>query len=280
MKLKRLLGTTKRRTLKEHSPVNSALENHNTTMASDCSVWVFGYGSLCWNPGFEYSQCIIGYVPGYVRRFWQGNTTHRGTEEKPGLVATLVPDDQGLTYGCAFKVTGPDALEYLENRECSLGGYLVTTSKFYPHNHCSPWEVFSGEAFPVQLYIATEQSRHWHGEAPLPALAEQICESSGPSGHNVEYVLRLAQFIRTEIPEIDDCHLFELEALIHRVLEARNIDLNSVMGRPPPPHRRRISVTAIINHQQQRRRRRTVTFKHHRSRVPQSRNNQPRCLKI
>lgn len=46
------------------------------------NVWVFGYGSLCWNPGFEYSKCVTGYVRGYVRRFWQGNTTHRGTTEK------------------------------------------------------------------------------------------------------------------------------------------------------------------------------------------------------
>lgn len=46
------------------------------------SCWVFGYGSLCWHPGFEYTKCITGYVRGYVRRFWQGNSTHRGTEEK------------------------------------------------------------------------------------------------------------------------------------------------------------------------------------------------------
>ena len=43
------------------------------------SVWIFGYGSLIWNPGFKYSKRIIGYVEGYKRRLWQKNTTHRGT---------------------------------------------------------------------------------------------------------------------------------------------------------------------------------------------------------
>lgn len=242
-------------------------------MSEDISVWVFGYGSLCWNPGFEYSECIVGYVRGYLRRFWQGNTTHRGTDEKPGRVATLVPDQHGLTYGCAFKVTGPDALEYLENRECSLGGYIVTTSKFYPHvaqeDSEAPWNVASGEAFPVQLYIATEQSQHWQGEASLYELAEQIVSCQGPSGHNVEYVLRLAQYVRTEIPEINDGHLFELERLIHQELEKRKINLNDVMGRPPPPHRRRVPISARDNT-------RRITFEH-RSRIA-SRNL--RCLQI
>lgn len=52
----------------------------NSTTAA--TVWVFGYGSLCWNPGFEYTKCVIGYIRGYVRRFWQGNDSHRGTKEQ------------------------------------------------------------------------------------------------------------------------------------------------------------------------------------------------------
>ena len=46
------------------------------------SLWVFGYGSLCWLPGFTYGDSVVGHIQGFARRFWQGNATHRGTKEK------------------------------------------------------------------------------------------------------------------------------------------------------------------------------------------------------
>lgn len=52
--------------------------------------WVFGYGSLCWNPGFEYQQSMTGYVKGFSRRFWQGNTIHRGTEAKVFFIILII----------------------------------------------------------------------------------------------------------------------------------------------------------------------------------------------
>ncbi len=49
-------------------------------------LWIFAYGSLCWQPGFEYEEMIVGHIKGWVRRFWQGNQVHRGTPEKVNML--------------------------------------------------------------------------------------------------------------------------------------------------------------------------------------------------
>ena len=58
------------------------MPNQNRQEDHSNSLWVFGYGSLCWRPGFEYGDSVIGHIRGFSRKFWQGNSTHRGTPEK------------------------------------------------------------------------------------------------------------------------------------------------------------------------------------------------------
>lgn len=230
-------------------------------------LWVFGYGSLCWYPGFEYSKCVTGYVRGYVRRFWQGNTEHRGTKEKPGRVVTLVEQNDGITWGCAYKITGLTALSYLKQRECTLGGYTTTYTKFYPRVAADDMEL-CGEAFPALLYIATEKNSLWMGDTPLPIIAQEIADSQGASGHNVEYLLRLANFMRDELKGVvvEDEHLFQLEKIVRDILAERNICAYSLMGRQPERIRR-------DSHEEIRR---PITFEFS-SRVP---DKKLRCLNI
>ncbi|XP_075984714.1 putative glutathione-specific gamma-glutamylcyclotransferase 2 [Anticarsia gemmatalis] len=195
-------------------------------------IWVFGYGSLCWNPGFEYQQSITGYVKGFSRRFWQGNTTHRGTETKPGRVATLVEDKEGITWGKAFLISAENnaALPYLSNRECQLGGYRTCVVNFHPRPFYTSSTSSTTEKKDALLYIAVPENRHWLGAAPLPDIAKQILECQGSSGYNVEYLLRLADFMREEIPEALDEHLFSLERLVRKFASDMKICLKSLMG--------------------------------------------------
>lgn len=219
---------------------NDEAAGHSTaTNTMMPEVWIFGYGSLCWYPGFEYAKCVTGYIRGYVRRFWQGNTTHRGTNEKPGRVATLIEQSDGITWGCAYKVVGGTALDYLKQRECTLGGYITKYAKFFPRVASDEMEL-CGEAIPTLLYIATEANNLWLGDGPLPHIAQEIVESHGPSGHNVEYLLRLASFMRDELNGItvSDDHLFDLEMLVRKELDRRKICVHTLMGRQPERIRR------------------------------------------
>ena len=150
---------------------------------------------------------------------------------------TLVEDKEGICWGCAYKVTGDLALSYLEQRECKLGGYLTAYTKFYPRV-ATEFSGLSGEAFPVLLYIATPSNDYWAGDESPESIAEQIVNASGPSGHNVEYLLRLAIFMREEIPGVHDEHLFLLEKLVRDKLIKRKICIFSVMGHQPNRIRR------------------------------------------
>lgn len=95
-----------------------------------------------------------------------------------------------------------------------------------------------GEAFPALLYIATDQNCHWLGEDTIESIAQQISECRGPSGYNAEYLLRLAKFMRDEINEFVDDHLFELEKKVKEIMLRQNISLTTVMGNDPQRIRR------------------------------------------
>ena len=65
-------------------------------------IWIFGYGSLMWNPGFAYATRSIARLNGYHRALCIRSTHYRGTIARPGLVFGL--DWGGACDGIAFKV--------------------------------------------------------------------------------------------------------------------------------------------------------------------------------
>lgn len=85
------------------------------------SLWIFGYGSLVWRPDFEFTSSKVGFIPGYSRKFWQGDNFHRGSPEMVSInvsgiscyVNDIIPYEV-LTFSLFLFVAG--ASGYLTRR--------------------------------------------------------------------------------------------------------------------------------------------------------------------
>jgi glutathione-specific gamma-glutamylcyclotransferase len=92
-------------------------------------LWVFGYGSLIWNPGFPVVERRIARLDGWHRSFCMRSIHHRGTVENPGLVLALDRATGATCTGVAFRVeTGAEAdtISALRERELISSAYLET----------------------------------------------------------------------------------------------------------------------------------------------------------
>lgn len=99
----------------------------------------------------------------------------------------------------------------LNEREIALGGYELRRLSFSCNEKPS-------HSFNVLAYAATPQNTLYLGPATLEQIAVQIASAKGQSGLNVEYLIRLADFMREKVPESDEQHLFELEKLVKKEL--------------------------------------------------------------
>ncbi|XP_068436633.1 glutathione-specific gamma-glutamylcyclotransferase 1-like [Clinocottus analis] len=179
------------------------------------NLWIFGYGSLVWKPNFAYKRSTVGFIKGYKRLFWHGDTFYRGNKEKPARVATLVEDQESCTWGVAYEVTDSqieESLQYLNMREVVMGGYVTETVEFIPK------EQGQGALLAV-VYIATSDNPIFLGPASVKEIAAQIATCRGNSGHNIEYLVRLAEFMRLYCPEVEDEHLFSIEAAVLNIFQ-------------------------------------------------------------
>lgn len=113
------------------------------------------------------------------------------------------------------------------NRECKLGGYMTKFTQFYPKDVKNEKEIVP---MTVMFYVATPKNDLWLGDAPLCEIAHQITECSGQSGHNVEYLIKLVDFLKYHIPEENDEDLFTLEQMVRTKIKEKNLCIKKLMG--------------------------------------------------
>ena len=149
-------------------------------MMVDADVWIFGYGSLMWRPGFAYDERHIATLRGYHRALCIYSHVHRGTPERPGLVLGL--DRGGSCRGVAFRVAAAakaETLAYLRAREQVTGVYLEVNV---------PVVLIDGRRVEAIAYVVDRAHGQYAGHLADTALLELVRQGSGQSGDNPDYI--------------------------------------------------------------------------------------------
>jgi len=163
-------------------------------------LWVFGYASLMWNPGFPVVESRPGTLRGFHRSFCMSSIHHRGTEESPGLVLALDPIEDGECRGLALRVpdeAARDAVGYLRERELISSAYVEKMLNVHLDN---------GEVVNAVTYVIDAEHVQYCGGMPLEEQAQIIAHAVGGRGPNTEYLYNttehLAEIVAAEIREI------------------------------------------------------------------------------
>lgn len=174
-------------------------------MAHD--MWVFGYGSLIWNPEFPVAEQVIARATGWHRSFCMRSIHHRGTEENPGLVLALDADPAAHCDGVAFRVApeaGDATLQALRDRELISSAYL---------ERWLPVDLADGRQVEALVFVIDPHHVQYCGGLPLEEQARIIAEAVGGRGPNRDYLFSTARHL-AELGIGDD----DLEWLAARVL--------------------------------------------------------------
>jgi cation transport protein ChaC len=149
------------------------------------SIWVFGYGSLIWEPGFAYASRHIARLEGYSRSFCMRSIHHRGTITRPGLVLALDAGPGGCE-GVAFEIPmriAEESLEYLRARELISAAYLEARA---------PVTLQDGRQVEAVTYVIDRAHDQYCAGLSLEEQAQIIACATGGRGPNCDYLFNTA----------------------------------------------------------------------------------------
>ncbi|NRB20244.1 MAG: gamma-glutamylcyclotransferase [Rhodobacteraceae bacterium] len=150
------------------------------------TMWVFGYGSLLWNPGFPVARQEVATLQGYARSFCMSSIHHRGSEEVPGLVLALDAVQAAHCTGLALAVEAGHedrTLAELRERELISSAYLERDLEV---------ALASGETVTAVTYVIDPDHVQYCGDLSLEDQARIIAVAVGGRGPNPEYLFNTA----------------------------------------------------------------------------------------
>ncbi|WP_027244465.1 gamma-glutamylcyclotransferase [Leisingera daeponensis] len=153
------------------------------------TMWVFGYGSLLWNPGFPVARREVAVLHGYARSFCMSSIHHRGSEEKPGLVLALDSVKDAHCKGIALAVEAgheEQTLAELRERELISSAYLERDLEV---------ELADGSMVTAVTYVIDPHHVQYCGGLSLEEQAQIIAHAVGGRGPNTEYLYNTAEHL-------------------------------------------------------------------------------------
>ena len=169
-------------------------------------LWIFGYGSLIWNPLFHYVERRLACVHGFHRHFCLRSRTGRGSIENPGLVLGL--DFGGCCNGVAFRIAARharDELKLVWRREMTLGSYAPRWVKVRA----------SGKYLRAIAFVVKHEHPHYAGKLPLETTIAILASAHGRFGSGADYLYQTVDCLAAN--GIHDAYLV---ALRERVMVA------------------------------------------------------------
>ncbi len=188
-------------------------ETQEAQESRETPLWIFGYGSLMWDPGFPHAGRSIARLAGYRRGFFMWSWHYRGTRERPGLVLALDRAAGSTCAGVAFRVRARDreeVLACLRARELISYAYEEATVEI---------TLESGERVRALTYVVNRAHEQYAGHLPPARAAEIIARAQGTRGANAEYLANTAAHLR-ELG-LEDGGIFALESRVNALCRAR-----------------------------------------------------------
>lgn len=172
-------------------------------------IWVFGYGSLMWNPGFEFLAKKPARLFGYHRALCVYSWVHRGSKQYPGLVLGL--DSGGSCKGLAFQIEERrinDTLNYLREREQITKIYCEISARI---------QFEDGTSDSAITYRVDRNHPQYATNQTLHGQIERILRAQGASGKNPDYVINTYECLNQY--GIRDRYLETLTGLLRQNLQ-------------------------------------------------------------
>ncbi len=150
------------------------------------NVWIFGTGSLIWNPDFAYIDRRRAAVQGWHRALCLYSVNYRGTPERPGLVMGLARG--GSCEGCAFRID-PDhliaAARSIWQREMGHSSYEIVELTA---------RIDSGL---IQCYSFAPVTGHPQCALGLSedVITRTVLGAAGLRGSNIDYVMKTVEHL-------------------------------------------------------------------------------------